>query len=85
MKISVLILFMLAGCSSASYTKTFPDGTTLEASAFEFGTDKELAGLKYESADVKISLESLDSNQTKGLAAVSEGVARGVVKALKPY
>lgn len=82
MKISVLILFILAGCSSASYVKTFPDGTTLEASAFEFGTDKELAGLKYESADVKISLESLDSNQTKGIAAVSEGVARGVVKAL---
>lgn len=81
----ILFLFLLlAGCSSASYIKTFPDGTTLEASAFEFGTDKELTGLKYESADVKISLESLDTNQTRGLAAVAEGVAKGVMKAAKP-
>lgn len=78
------LLFLLAGCSSASYTKTFPDGTTLEASAFEFGTDKALAGLKYESSDVKISLESMDSNQTKGLAAIAEGFAKGVMKGAKP-
>ena len=83
-RIGLLALFLLASCSSASYTKTFKDGTTLEASAFEFGTDKQLTGLTYKSEGVEISLESLDSNQTKGLAAVSEGVARGVVKALKP-
>lgn len=78
------LLFFLAGCSSASYTKTFPDGTTLEASAFEFATDKELAGLKYKSAGVEISLESLDSNQTNGLSAIVKGVVEGVVKGVKP-
>lgn len=80
----LLLLVLLEGCSSASYTKTFPDGTTLEASAFEFATDKALAGLKYKSADVEINLESLDSTQTKGLSAIAEGIAKGVVKGVKP-
>lgn len=75
---------LLQACSHVSYVKIFPDGSRLEVDAAEFGTDKALSGFRYQSDTARLEIDSLDQNQTKGLAAIVEGAVRGAAKGLKP-
>lgn len=75
---------LLQACSHISYVKTFQDGTKLEVTGVEIGTDKALEGFRYQSDAVQMEVDSLEQNQTNGLAAIVEGAVRGAAKGLKP-
>jgi hypothetical protein len=72
-------ILWLAGCSYISYER---DGLTV--TGFEFGTDKALAGFAYETKDGRVTVESLDKNQTNTLSAIAEGITKGAINGVKP-
>lgn len=85
---------LLTGCSIASYTRQNPDGSTVTVRGFEIGTDKALSGFSYDGdgkGAVSVDINSLDANQTKGMAQLNqfislivEGTAKGLVAGAKP-
>lgn len=92
--IPIITLILLTGCSIASYTRQNPDGSTVTVRGFEIGTDKALSGFSYDGdgkGAVRVGLNSLDANQTTGLAQfnqllsmIVEGTAKGVMAGAKP-
>jgi len=81
-----LILFCLCaiGCSHIHYVRTYADGSTLDVVGDELGVDKALSGFKYQTGDTNIGIDSLDQNQTNGLAAITEAVVKGAIKGVAP-
>lgn len=84
--LSIFVLILVQGCSSANYKRTDPNGVVVEASANEFATDKKIQGFEYEATtdSVKVKLKDMDSNQTNGLSAIVEAAVKGAVKGVKP-
>lgn len=72
------LLLLLSGCSYVHYQKG-----DVDVIGIELGTDKALAGFKYESDTAQVTLDSLDSNQTNSLSAIVEGATKGAIKGIK--
>ena len=84
MKFIIYVAFslMMVGCSYVNYVRN-PDGS-VSASGFEIGVDKALSGFHYQNGDIELAIDSLDQNQTNGLAAITEAVVKGAIKGAKP-
>jgi hypothetical protein len=89
--LSLLIIINLASCAIVRYSGT-PDGNT-QVAIYSLGSDKILEDFKAsitKSGDRKLSIGSIDENQTEGLRQVNqgmkmivEGAAKGAVAAAK--
>lgn len=71
--ISILSIALASGCTVISRK---PDGALFYAS---FGTDKRIKRLEYDG----LKIEGLNVNQTKGVKATGEGVAKGLLQGAK--
>ena len=72
----------MASCSYVTYTRN-ADGS-VSAAGFEIGVDKALSGFRYQNGDIEMAIDSLDQNQTNGLAAITEAVVKGAIKGATP-
>lgn len=73
-----LLLIFLTGCSYVHYQRG-----DVSVVGIELGTDKALAGFSYQTESAKVSLDSMDSNQTDSLEAIAEGITKGAIKGAK--
>lgn len=74
----ILLLLLLTGCSYVHYQRG-----DVSVIGLEIGTDKALAGFSYQTESAKVSLDSMDSNQTNSLSAIAEGITKGAIKGAK--
>lgn len=75
----LLVAISLTGCSCISY-----ESETAKVSICEFCTDNTLTGFNYETLNAKVSIDSLEANQTNSLEALAEGITKGAIKGVKP-
>lgn len=84
--LSLLIIFLISGCSHITYEGK-PDGTTT-AEGWELGTKTALSGAKF-STDGKsrsLQIDSLSSDRVEGLKTFNKGLQmmiEGAAKAAK--
>jgi hypothetical protein len=87
MKLLMVLLILLQGCSYVEY-KGNPDGST-NAYAYTFGSENALSGFKASispTGERKISIKELSSDHVEGIKEINQGLSliiQGAAKAAK--
>jgi hypothetical protein len=75
---SLLVCFIVSGCSTIDYKRTSIDGTNVSITGWSIGTDSALSGLSYSVDNAHFSIEDASSDQTKLIESIVTGAVKGM-------